>query len=206
MPEGTQEGATATSNQSTAQDGGDATQQGAQAGAGGGAQEGAPVSLEDALAANERARSDLEATRREAAGYRTRLRELEQAEETRRRETLPKEQALTEENTALKDRIAELEAREGSRLFDDAASNAAKTLGFRNPSLAAGLIPAAERAKLVDDGGKPDNEGLTARLRDILKSDPYLGTAGGSDAGAGRGQQSGATMNDRIRGAAGVPT
>jgi len=162
-----------------------------------------PATLEEALDRLNRLEPELQKVRAEAADRRTRLRELEQADEKRRREGMSETERMTAELTELRETNTALTAGIADRDFTDAAIDVATLLNFRNPRLAASLIPPAKRGDLVAADGAPNRDALADTLRDVLKAEPYLGQAGGADGGEGRGTQPPAsTMNDRIRRAA----
>lgn len=138
---------------------------------------------------------ELAAARREAAGYRTKLKGFEDRDKT--------------ESEKQVERIRELEAsldtQQGIQMesrLEIAAYAAARKLGYRSPEIAYRLIAPVEVD--FDDDGKPTN--VADLLADIAKREPYLTTGGSGDAGLGpRGSQpgNGIGMNDIIRKAAG---
>jgi len=137
---------------------------------------------------------ELAAVRREAAGYRTKLKAYEDADKS--------------ESDKANERIAELErerdALAAARREDTlrlAASAAARKLGFRNPDLAYRFV--ASGSVEYDDAGQPKN--VERLLEDIAKVDPYLVQGTGDWGGGPRGTAaSGADdMNAIIRQRAG---
>lgn len=144
----------------------------------------------------------LDKANREAAEARKKL-----AAANKRLEEIDKSQ-MTEAEKA-EARIKELEARNAdlektarTATVSALVTAAATTAGFANPSLANRLIR-AEDIEFSDDG-KPTN--LDALMKDLLRDNPYLvGRRGSANQGDGRegGGNTGTTMNDRIRQAAG---
>lgn len=118
----------------------------------------------------EQIEADLARARREAAGYRTRLREAEE-----RLAALEPEPDVTEQlatTTAERDRLR-LELLEIRT--DGAIAEQARQLGYRNPTLAARLI--RDRSALVGEDGTADTAAIRAELAELLKADPYLAAA-----------------------------
>jgi hypothetical protein len=117
---------------------------------------------------------ELAATRREAAGYRVKLKQFEDRDKS--------------DSEKAAERVAELEkqlaeahtARQGDRL-QMATFAAARKLGYRNPEIAHRLLSPSE-VEFTDDGAPKNVEQLLATL---AKSEPYLVSAGQGDAGLG---------------------
>lgn len=147
----------------------------------------------------DQAARELARARAEAKRYRTRVRDLEAAEQARQREGLPElERAQTEAREAA-ERAERAEAALRERDLRDDVSELAKALGFHNPAKAMRHI---DTDGLVDDDGKVDKAEARKRLADALKDEPYLGgaAAGGADGGKGRGRPAaGQSVNDTIR-------
>lgn len=148
------------------------------------ADEPAAPALDPAVLARE-----LASARREAAGYRTKLRTYEERDKT------------DAEKSA--DRIAELE-RENAELRTTGQQAAlrsetyavASRLGFRNPSIAFRMIDPASVSYAED--GSPRN--VAALLEQVVKADPYLTTATTDFGGGPRGAPpAGEDMNELIR-------
>lgn len=119
---------------------------------------------------------ELAAVRREAAGYRTKLKTFEDADKSA--------------NEKANERIVELEAERdalaAARREDTlrlAASAAARKLGFRNPDLAYRLV--ASGSVEYDDAGQPKN--VEKLLDEVAKGDPYLVQSSGDWGGGPRG-------------------
>lgn len=135
--------------------------------------------------------------RREAAGYRTQLRdaqakikEFEAASQT----------DLEKEQTKVKDLEAQIAEMEGRVRKSTVAVLAADV----------GIIPDARSdvAGMIDweNVDSADEKAVSKALRDLVKEKPYLlgSVAGGADGGAGGGRGSSTqSMTDRIRAAAG---
>ena len=131
--------------------------------------------------------------RSEAAKYRKRLRELEEALKA-------KEEAEMSEQERLQKRLAELEkerdtlaarAREQAVRFEVAAT--AQRLGIQSADAAWRLLDTERLA--FDDEGKPTN--LEALLRETVQKYPFLvGTAQASATNPARGQSSRLTLED----------
>lgn len=148
------------------------------------------------------AASDLEAlrreladTRREAAGYRTRLKTFEDAQKTDAEKTTERIAALEAEN-------ARLAAAHRAVTIRDAAQAAARKAGFWDPEIGASLVNTNDIQ--FDDEGNPKN--MDALVAAIAKDKPRLINGGGTpDFGGGvRGAPAaGHTMDDLIRRAAG---
>jgi hypothetical protein len=134
---------------------------------------------------------ELAATRREAAGYRTKLKSYEDRDKT---DAQKQTERIAELESAL---TTEQKARQGDRLQMTILGTARK-LGFRNPEIAHRLLSSAEVE--FDATGTPKN--VDALLAAIAKSDPYLVGGGSSDSGLGpRGTppSAGTDMNTAIR-------
>lgn len=136
---------------------------------------------------------ELAAARREAAGYRTRLKTYEDGQKSEAEKAAERIAELERSN-------AELAAARREDTLRLSASAEARRLGFRNPDIAYRFVSGAVE---FDDAGQPKNLGKL--LEDIAKSDPYL-VNGTTDYGGGpRGSAApaGSDMNSMIRRATG---
>lgn len=146
-------------------------------------------------------RAALKKTRAEAAGYRTKVREHEEAVEAAKRAGMSEVERLKTERDEAK-AAAESSARLVKTLtVRSAVLEAATKAGFRNPEIAYRLID-MDALDVTDDGKVRGIEGV---LRTLLEKDPYLGTPKGGDFGGGPrgGAGAGVDMNAFIRRAAG---
>lgn len=162
------------------------------------------ATLEEAAEAATRATQAAAEANREAAATRKRLRDLEAAEQQRKQEGMTELEKMTARAEAAEQERDEARNSLATRDFRDNVTEAARALGFRNPGLAHRLV---EQPAVLADDGKLDSKKLDAALRDVLKAEPYLGTAAGADAGAGRRAGTGQgqpSMNDLIRERAGT--
>lgn len=142
------------------------------------------------------AQSQIAALRREAAGYRTRLRESE-----------AEAQRLTEANASELDRVRE-EARAEARAEALAEANArvvraevvAAAAGrLRDPADALQFLDLSSFA--VNDDGEVDREALAAAVGELVKTKPYLTSTRDPDFGAREpAKKTGKTMDDLLRG------
>jgi hypothetical protein len=139
--------------------------------------------------------------RSEAKGLRTRLKELEAAEQARADADKSAEERAAERIKALETDLASERAERRTMALQVATIGVARKLGFRDPDLAHRLLSTDEIE--FDEGGKPRN--VEALLTAISKQHPYL-VSGTADYGGGpRGTPpgSGDDMNARIRRQAG---
>lgn len=136
---------------------------------------------------------ELKDARREAAGYRTRLKAFEDKDKT-------ESEKATERIAELERDLAEARTSIQANRLQTAAFSAARKLGFRNPDLAYRLVSVADVE--FDDAGQPKN--IERLLDGIAKADPYL-VNGTTDSGLGpRGSAAPSVdMNASIRRAAG---
>jgi hypothetical protein len=136
---------------------------------------------------------ELTQARREAAGYRTKLKSYEDRDKS-------ESEKSTERIAELERELAEARTSIRSNRLQAAAFSAARKLGFRNPDLAYRLVSVAEVE--FDDAGQPKN--IERLLDGIAKADPYL-VNGTTDSGLGpRGSAAPSVdMNASIRRAAG---
>lgn len=127
--------------------------------------------------------SELRKTRREAAGYRRQLRDLQNTQQGKEQETGNELQKLSGERETLRTENESLKAQLQQERGKNRVSAVAGQLGFRNPNLAHRLLDVA-----TYDFNDPEvDKDLTADLRRVLRENPYLaGTAGGADGGEGR--------------------
>jgi len=139
--------------------------------------------------------------RSENKSLRTRLRELEKAEQARTEaEKSEIEKANDRATAAERDLATERLARQDYALRLETAS-VARRLGFRDPDLAFRLVPAADVE--FDESGQPKN--IDRLLGDLVKSHPYLANGTADYGGGPRGTPAagGRSMDDLIRQAAG---
>jgi len=127
--------------------------------------------------------AELRRARKEAAKYRTRLRELEQAEKERKRAEMSELERLQEDLTEAQARLAELELELTQTKLRQAVVSEAARLGFADPDDAWQLLDVA--AIEVDDDGKPTNVGKL--LRKLAAQKPYLLRSGQPREGGQRG-------------------
>lgn len=169
---------------------------GAQGAANGGAGGQGPKETPEQLAAKVAEREAENAT------YREKIRTLEAAEAKRQQDAMTEEQRKEAEQKALQQERDELAAKLADRDDRDTIKDAAGTLGFKNPTLAAGLVTLSD---VRGADGKLDEAKVKAKLQAVLTADPYLGTTGNGDGGGGRGGGEGRTgdMNNLIRGGRG---
>lgn len=175
---------------------------------------GKPQTLAEALLALEEAQtkgtelaSKVAEREAENARYREQRRQAEADEEARRREGMSSEDQLKADLQERDSKIAEKDA-ELAQLRDqlagvtfvDDVTPVAQRLGFRSPRLAADLL---QRSSCLTADGKVDPAKVEQGLRARLTADPYLASATGTDAGAGReGAAVGTGVNEMIRTAA----
>lgn len=142
---------------------------------------------------------DVQESRREAATYRTQLRDAQQQVQQFQRQNETDAQRLEREQ---RERDAETERlRQENRdlKVGTAATAAATKANALNPATVVGLISSKVQ---LDDQGNPTN--VDALITDLKKSDPYLFRRVSGDAGGGSGEQRpSGSMNDMIRGAFG---
>lgn len=151
-------------------------------------------------------RSLLKRTRGEAAGYRTKLREREEADEAARRAAMTDLERAQAERDEARNALAERDRTMRDLRARTVILESATKAGFRNPELAYRLVDLEDLEFTAD--GSP--KGVDAALRKLLERDPYLGkTQNGGDFGGGprgSGGASGDDMNAFIRRAAGRQT
>ena len=132
----------------------------------------------------EQLKAELRRARKEAAKYRTRLRELEQAEKERRRAEMSELERLKEDLTEAQARLAELELELTQTKLRQAVVSEAARLGFADPDDAWQLLDVA--AIEVDDDGRPAN--VSKLLRKLAAQKPYLLRSGQPREGGQRGE------------------
>lgn len=137
---------------------------------------------------------EIEKLRKEAASYRTKLREFED------RDKSELQKALDRAEQAEKAHEAERAARRQDRL-QMASFTAARKLGFRNPDIAYRLLD-VDDIDFGDDGNAKNVETL---LEKVAKAEPYLVNSATDFGGGPRGKPptSADDMNARIRKATG---
>lgn len=132
---------------------------------------------------------ELASARREAAGYRTKLRAYEDRDKTDAEKSTERIAELEREN-------AELRVATQSASLRSETLAVATRLGFRNPAIAYRLIDPA--AVTYADDGSPRN--VPALLAQVAKEDPYLTSATTDFGGGPRGTPAlGEDMNELIR-------
>lgn len=118
-----------------------------------------PISLEEARK-----------LRRENAGYRTKVREFEKAEQEREREKLSEAERLKAEREDFEKERTAFEQRQKDTRTHDAVTAAARKLGYRDPSDALRLLDES-KLDLADDGSPTNAEQL---LKELAESKDYL--------------------------------
>lgn len=114
--------------------------------------------------------TEVKSLRREAASWRTKLRQAEEAEEQRRRAEMTELERLKADLEAERQARAQAEEQRRSQLLRTQVIAAAARIGFNDPDDALRMIDAASLE--VDDQGAVD--GLDAALQALAKAKPYL--------------------------------
>lgn len=113
---------------------------------------------------------ELKAVRKEAAAYRTKLRQAEEAEELRKRSEMTELEKLKADLEAERQARAKAEEQRRGQLLRTQVITAAARIGFNDPDDALRMIDASTLE--VDDQGAVD--GLDAALTALAKAKPYL--------------------------------
>lgn len=114
--------------------------------------------------------AELKRARREAAKFRTELRALQEADETRKREEMGDLEKTQADLAAAKVAQAAAEAESRERLISSALINAAAKANFSDPADAVKLI-AAREFEIADDGAVIDAD---KAIEALAKEKPYL--------------------------------
>lgn len=114
--------------------------------------------------------TEVKSLRREAASWRTKLRQAEEAEEQRKRSEMTELEKLKADLEAERQARAKAEEQRRGQLLRTQVITAAARIGFNDPDDALRMIDAASLE--VDDQGAVD--GLDAALQALAKAKPYL--------------------------------
>ena len=114
--------------------------------------------------------TEVKSLRREAASWRTKLRQAEEAEEQRRRAEMTELERLKADLEAERQARAQAEEQRRGQLIRTQVVTAAARIGFNDPDDALRMIDASSLE--VDDQGAVD--GLDAALQALAKAKPYL--------------------------------
>ena len=114
--------------------------------------------------------SELKRVRREAAAYRTKLRQSEDAKAAEERAKLGDAERLEKEVGDLKKSLEEAQAKAQKYLLDNAITTAAQKAGFRDPSDALRFVEPGT-LEVQEDG---TIEGLDRAIQAVVKAKPYL--------------------------------
>lgn len=114
--------------------------------------------------------TEVKTLRREAASWRTKLRQAEEAEEQRKRSEMTELEKLKADLEAERQARAKAEEQRRGQLLRTQVITAAARIGFNDPDDALRMIDAS--ALEVDDQGAVD--GLDAALQALAKAKPYL--------------------------------
>lgn len=164
--------------------------------------EGAEGESQRSRLSREELESELRKTRREAAGFRRQLRDLQAGTQKVEAEKGGELNKLSGERDTLRSENSNLKSELQQERGKNKVSSVATQLGFRNPGLAHRLLDLGS----YDFSDREVDKDVSADLRKVLRDNPYLaGTSGGGDGGDGRnGQPPGKNdMSSLIRRASG---
>lgn len=152
----------------------------------------AAPSIEELQATLERERKERQDANKEAQATRAKLRQLEQADEERRKAAMTEEEKIKAEVEALRGETATLKAERQSMLISSAVQSAAVKLGIVDPEAALKLLD-ADALKLGDDGRPTNTEDA---LKKLLDAKPYLLGQTGNSSTTNPGRGSAATIGE----------
>lgn len=107
----------------------------------------------------------LAAARREAAEWRTKVRDFEKAQADQAQKDLTEVEKRDKRIRDLETELEQVRASDKARALREAAFSAATKLGYRDPDLAHRLVPASE-IEYTDDGQPKNIEALLKKLAD----------------------------------------
>lgn len=114
--------------------------------------------------------AELKQARKEAAGYRTKLRQSEESEAERKRQEMTEVERLKADLEAMKAKADEAQRIAHERLLRAAVVSEAARLGFADPDDAWRFIDTAH----LEVGENGEVEGLAAAIQAVGKAKPYL--------------------------------
>lgn len=138
--------------------------------------------------------AEMKRARNDAAKYRTRLRDLEKADEERKKSEMTETDRLKAEKEEADKKAAKAEKELAKERINSAITAAATAARFADPTDAHAFIDVASIT--VTDDGKPDGRSVKAAVDKLAKDKPHLVTPIGSGDG---GSQNGGPLPDKTK-------